>query len=226
MDLIIGRDANTAQLRVVNGSQVTLIGDPASVPMNVSRQHCQLKVIDKDTFIITNIKAANVTWVNGVEVQSKQITLDDKVQLGANKYVLPLSEIIKQTEPNIADIRQLKAVWDNYNNSLIANRKRQQQNNLLSRVPMMFTLLGSVVAAASEDLRSISIVFTVIAATIMLYGFYRIATDKSIEEQERLKKEFQKNYVCPKCGRFMGFQDFDIIRQHSNCPYCRAQYKV
>ena len=45
MDLIIGRDANTAQLKVVNGTQVTLIGSPASVPMDVSRQHCQLKVM-------------------------------------------------------------------------------------------------------------------------------------------------------------------------------------
>lgn len=226
MDLIIGRDANTAQLKVVNGTQVTLIGNPASVPMDVSRQHCKLEVIDKDTFVITNIKAANVTWVNGIQVQSKQITLADKVQLGTNKYNLPLAEIIKQTEPNIADITPLRTVWENYNNSLIANRKRQQQNNLLSRVPMVFTLLGSVIAAASEGLRSVSIVFTVIAATIMLYGFYRIATDKSIEEQERLKKDFQNNYVCPKCGRFLGFQDYDIISQHSNCPYCRAQYKV
>ncbi len=226
MDLIIGRDANTNQLRVVNGTQVTLIGAPASVPMDVSRQHCKLEVIDKDRFVITNIKAANVTWVNGVEVQSKQIALADKVQLGASKYVLPLAEIIKQIEPNIADIRPLKAVWENYNNTLIEIRKRQQQNNLLSRVPMVFTLLGGVVAAASEDLRSVSIVFTVIAAAIMLYGFYRIATDKSIEEQERLKKEFQSNYICPKCGRFLGYQDYDIIRQHSNCPYCKAQYRT
>lgn len=226
MDLIIGRDANTNQLKVVNGTQATLIGAPASVPMDVSRQHCKLEVIDKDTFVISNIKAANVTWVNGVEVQSKQITLADKVQLGAGKYVLPLAEIIKQTEPNIADIRPLKAVWENYNNTLIEIRKRQQQNNLLSRVPMVFTLLGGVVAAASEDLRSVSIVFTAIAAAIMLYGFYRIATDKSIEEQERLKKEFQSNYACPKCGRFLGFQDYDIISQHTNCPYCRAQYAI
>ena len=166
MDLIIGRDANTAKLKVVNGTQVTFIGNPASVPMDVSRQHCKLEIIDKDSFVITNIKAANVTWVNGIQVQSKQITLADKVQLGANKYDLPLAEIIKQTEPNIADITPLKAVWENYNNSLIANRKRQQQNNLLSRVPMVFTLLGSVIAAASEDLRSVSIVFTCIFSTL------------------------------------------------------------
>jgi rubrerythrin len=148
------------------------------------------------------------------------------VQLGATKYNLPLAEIIKQTEPNVADIKPLKSVWETYNNTLIEIRKRQQQNNLLSRVPMVFTLLGGVVAAASEDLRSVSIVFTAIAAAVMLYGFYRIATDKSIEEQEKLKKDFQRNYVCPKCGRFLGFQDYDIISQHSNCPYCKAQYKI
>lgn len=223
MDLIIGRDANTAQLKVVNGTQVTLIGAPASVQMVITRQHCQLKVIDKDTFVITNIKAVDVTWVNGIQVQSKQITLSDKIQLGASKYVLPLAEIIKQTEPNIADIKPLKAVWENYNNTLIEIRKRQQQNDLLSRVPMVFTLLGGGVAAASEDLRSVSIVFTAIAAAIMLYDFYQIATDKCFDEHEKLKKDFMRNYVCPKCSRFLGFQDYDIISQHSNFPCCKAQ---
>lgn len=227
MELIIGRDGPTSRLKVVEGAQVKYIGEPASVHDDVSRQHCQLTFVNDNTFIIKNIKAANVTWVNGVEVQSARIKATDKVQLGpSRRFTLPLAEILKLFQPNIADIRPLRTVWDNYNNSLIAIRKRQQRNNLLSRVPIAFTMLGGLMAAISEAIRPYSIAFTVVAIIIMAYGFYRIAVDKSIEEQEHIKKDFQKNYVCPKCGRFLGFQDYDIIRQHSNCPYCRAQYTV
>ena len=90
MELIIGRDGATAKLKVVDGTEVKLYGEAASVPVDVSRQHCQLTAVDDNTFIIRNIKAANVTWVNGIEVQTKRITREDKVQLGQSRYLLPL----------------------------------------------------------------------------------------------------------------------------------------
>ena len=49
MELIIGRDGATAKLKVVNGTQVNLYGEAASVPVDVSRQHCQLTAIDDNT---------------------------------------------------------------------------------------------------------------------------------------------------------------------------------
>lgn len=225
MELIIGRDKETSRLKVVDGTQVTMIGAPASVHDDVSRQHCLLTVLSENELVIKNIKAANVTWVNGVEVQSKRITASDKVQLGpSRRYTLPLAEILEKCKPNIADIRSLRTVWDNYNNSLIAIRKRQQRNNLLSRVPIAFTMLGGLLSALSETIRPYSIAFTVIAIIIMAYGFYRIAVDKSIEEQERLKKQLQNDYVCPKCKRFLGFQDYELLSQNSHCPYCKAEF--
>ena len=96
MELIIGRDGATAKLKVVDGTEVKLYGEAASVPVDVSRQHCQLTAVDDNTFIIRNIKAANVTWVNGIEVQTKRITREDKVQLGQSRYLLPLDEILEQ----------------------------------------------------------------------------------------------------------------------------------
>ncbi len=227
MELIIGRDGPTSRLKVVEGPQVKYIGEPASVHDDVSRQHCQLTFVDDNTFIIKNIKAANVTWVNGVEVQSARIKVIDTVQLGpSRRYTLPLKEIIEQFKPNVTDISPLKKVWEDYNNSLIAIRKRQQRNGLLSSIPMGFTMLGGLISGlAPENLRTSAYVFTGLAFLIMVYGLYRRFTDKSIEQQEALKKQFQHDYVCPKCGRFLGYQDFDIIRQHSNCLFCRAQYK-
>ena len=225
MELIIGRDGATAKLKVVDGTQVKLYGEAASVPGDVSRQHCQLTAIDDNTFIINNIKAANVTWVNGVEIQTKRITRDDKVQLGQSRFLLPLNEILEQVKPNIVDITPLKAVWEKYNASTIAIRKRQQTNNLLSRIPIFMTMLGGVLIALNEAIRPYSITFTVIALLIMAYGFYRQATDRAIDKQEQLKKQFQRDYVCPKCGRFLGFVDYDLLHQNNNCPGCKAKYK-
>ena len=224
MELIIGRDGATAKLKVVDGTQVMLYGEAASVPGDVSRQHCQLTAIDDNTFVIKNIKAANVTWVNGIEIQTKRITRDDKVQLGQSRYLLPLEEILEQIKPNIVDISPLKAVWEKYNSSTLAIRKRQQTNNLLSRVPIFMTMLGGVLIALNEAIRPYSITFTVIALLIMAYGFYRQATDRAIDKQEQLKKQFQRDYVCPKCGRFLGFVDYDLLHQNNNCPGCKAKY--
>lgn len=224
-ELIIGRDGASAKLKIVNGTQVTLYGEPASVPADVSRQHCQITAIDNNTFLIKNIKAANVTWVNGIEVQTKRITRDDNVQLGQSRYTVPIDKILDQMKPNIVDITPLKEVWEEYNRSNIAIKKRQQTNNLLSRIPIFLTMLGGVLIAVNEAIRPFSILFTVIALLIMAYGFYRQATDRTIDKQERLKKQFQRDYVCPKCGRFMGFVDYDLLHQNNNCPSCKAKYK-
>lgn len=226
MELIIGRDSNTGKLKVVNGNEAKLVGAPSSVPRDVSRQHCQLSVTGGN-ITIKNIKAENVTWVNGLEVNTKQITIADTIELGPSRsYTVPLKEVLDSFQPNEVDIRPLRQVWENYNNGMLAIRKRQQRNNLLARVPIAFTMLGTVVSAISESIRPFSIAFTVIALVIMLYGFYLIATDKGIDQQEALKKQLQQQYICPnpKCQHFMGFQDYDVLIHNNNCPYCKAKY--
>ena len=224
MELIIGRDSNAGRLKVVNGSEVKFLGAPSSVPMDVSRQHCQLTIAGGN-ITIKNIKAQNVTWVNGLEVNAKQIAPTDKIELGPSRsYSLPLAEVLTVFQPNEVDIRPLRQVWEGHNSGLVAIRKRQQRNNLLARVPIAFTMLGTVISAINESIRPFSIAFTVVALLIMLYGFILIARDKSIDEQEALKKDLQKRYVCPKCHHFMGFQDYDVLIHNDQCPYCKAKY--
>lgn len=230
MELVIGKDVETSKLKVVAGSQVKLLGEPASVPDDVSRQHCKLVFIDENTLVITNLKAYNSTWVNGIGVQSMGISVNDRVELGPSHYLLPLAEIVKMCRPNIADIRPLKKINEDYNQKLINIRKRQQRNNLIARVPMVFTMLGGLIAAITSQNRNqvvmwVTISLTFIALIIMVYGFILIGADKSVEKQEELKKWYQRTYICPKCGHFMGFQDYDVLAQGNNCPYCKAKYR-
>lgn len=227
MDFIIGRDATTSQLCIStsDGKKKQLVGKPGSVPMNVSRKHMQLTVNNDRTCVVKNLNPANETWVNGMEVITKQINWGDRVELGANQYRLNW-ETIESMLPKTIDITPLKQVWEEYNQRIIAIQKRQQKNNVLTSVPMLFTVGGGVITAfLPADFREYGIIVAVIALLAMCYGLYRRITDKSIEEREELKKWLQQNYTCPECGHFMGMQDYDVLAQDNACRYCHTIFK-
>lgn len=64
MQIIIGRDAKTSQLNVIIGQQTLRLGAPGSVPQTVSRQHCRITVTEGGTYVVENLKAANITYIN------------------------------------------------------------------------------------------------------------------------------------------------------------------
>lgn len=225
MEIIIGRDQATRQLSIVKEGKITLYGATGSVPMDVSRHHCSLQSADGEKWLIKNLNERNVTFVNGIAVESKSITKQDKIELGNSHYLFSW-DALNEPKVETVDVRPLYKVWEEYNRKSIDIRKRQKNIGLLASIPMGFTMLGGLISGiASEEIRPIAYVFTAIALSIMIYGFYRRFTDNSIEEQEEIKKEFQRRYTCPKCGHFMGFQDYDILIQGDACPYCKTKYK-
>lgn len=225
MEIIIGRDQNTRQLNVVKDGKSKLYGQPNSVPMDVSRHHISLQPAGNGKWQIKNLNEQNVTFVNGIAVESKTISESDKIELGNSHYLFSWSAL-QEPKVETVDIRQLKRVWDEYNSANIEIRKRQKNIGLLASIPIGITMLGGLLSGvAPDDLKPFAYVFTVIALIVMLYGFYRRFTDNSIEEQEEIKKTFQRRYICPKCGHFMGFQDYDILTQSDACPYCKTKYQ-
>ena len=225
MEIIIGRDQNTRQLSIVKDGNSKLYGQPNSVPMDVSRHHISLQPAGNGKWQIKNLNERNVTFVNGIAVESKTISESDKIELGNSHYMFSWSAL-QEPKVETVDIRQLKRVWDEYNNANIEIRKRQKNIGLLASIPIGITMLGGLLSGvAPDDLKPFAYVFTAIALIVMLYGFYRRFTDNSIEEQEEIKKTFQRRYVCPKCGHFMGFQDYEILTQSDACPYCKTKYQ-
>lgn len=225
MEIIIGRDQKTRQLSVVKDGNSGLYGQPNSVPMDVSRHHISLQPAGSGRWKIRNLNEQNVTFVNGIAVESKTISENDKIELGNSHYLLSWSAL-QEPKLETVDIRQLKRVWDEYNSANIEIRKRQKNIGLLASIPIGITMLGGLLSGvAPDDLKPFAYVFTAIALIVMLYGFYRRFTDNSIEEQEEIKKTFQRRYTCPKCGHFMGFQDYDILTQSDACPYCKTKYQ-
>ncbi|MCR4834936.1 MAG: FHA domain-containing protein [Bacteroidaceae bacterium] len=225
MEIIIGRDQQTRQLCIVKDGSTKLYGQPGSVPMDVSRHHISLEPVGAGKWKIKNLNERNVTFVNGIAVESKTVSENDKIELGNSHYLLSWDAL---SEPKVEtiDIGNLKIVWEEYNQANMGIRKRQKNIGLLASIPIGITMLGGLLSSlAPGNLKPFAYVFTAIALVVMLYGFYRRFTDNSIEEQEEIKKTFQRRYVCPKCGHFMGFTDYDILIQNDSCPYCKTKYK-
>lgn len=225
MEIIIGRNQQTRQLNVIKDGKEKIYGNAGSVPMDVSRHHISLQTAGAGKWQIKNLNERNVTFVNGIAVESKTISENDKVELGNSHYLFPW-DALQEPKVETADIRPLRKVWEEYNQENIRIRKQQKNIGLLASIPMGFTMLGGLIAGVGpEEIRGVAYLFTAIALLIMLYGFYRRFNDNSIEKQEELKKKLQRNYTCPKCGHFLGFQDYEVLTQSDACPYCKTMYK-
>lgn len=224
MELIIGRHPQTRQLCIKKDNAQQCFGQANSVPMDVSRQHLSLTPMGGGKWLLKNLNEQNVTFVNGLASESKTVSESDKIELGNSHYLLSW-DAVRGPKVESVDIRLLKKVWQSYNQKNIDLRKQQKNIGLLASLPIAFTMLGGLLSGvASEGFKPYVYVFTGIAFLVMVFGLYRRATDNSVDEQERIKKDFQHNYICPKCHRFLGFIDYEILSQNDACPYCKAKF--
>jgi hypothetical protein len=226
MEVIVGREQQSRRLAVVRDGKAQLVGQPGSVPMDVSRQHAAFSSLNKGKWEVRNLNPRNVTFVNGVAIEKKNITESDKVELGNTHYLISW-DVIRGPKVETVDIRPLRRVWEDYNDSLIEIRKRQKNNGLLASVPMGFTMLGSVIGLFFKDNPEVlqgAIMFVILAFGTFIYGLFKRYSGNSIDEQEELKKDFQRRYTCPKCGHFMGNEPYDVLIQNEGCRYCKAKF--
>lgn len=94
MEIIIGREEGARRLHCIVGGREFNIGQAGTVPLSVSRRHCKISV-NGSNISIENIKAQNVTFVDGNQVVSKGITSNSRVQLGEERFLVPLQQILQ-----------------------------------------------------------------------------------------------------------------------------------
>ena len=225
MEIIIGRDQNTRQLNVVKDGKSSLYGQPNSVPMDVSRHHISLQPVDEGKWTIKNLNEQNVTFVNGLAIESKTVSESDTIELGNSHYLLNW-DVLNEPKEDTVDIRPLKKIWDEYDEQRlefqIAERKfnaARSATGIITMVAIACSLIlghGPIYLILYALAIGISVVFT--------YQAYKKSSDVPRRQRE-MNKEFQKQYTCPKCGHFMGFTDYDILTQSDACPYCKTKYK-
>lgn len=225
MEIIIGRDQQTRQLSIVKDGVTKHYGQPGSVPMDVSRHHLSLQPIGEGKWKIKNLNEQNVTFVNGIAIESKNISENDKVELGNSHYLLNW-EALSESKEETVDIRPLKIIWKEYDEKKFDSQIAERKFNAARSATGIITMLA-IACSIILGHGPIYIILYALAIGISL-AFTYLAYKKSTEvpkQQRELTKRFQQTYVCPKCGHFMGFQDYDILIQSDACPYCKTKYK-
>ena len=225
MEIIIGRDQQTRQLCIIKDGNSKLFGQPGSVPMDVSRHHISLQPAGDGKWKIKNLNEKNVTFVNGIAVESKTISESDKVELGNSHYLFQW-DALNEPKVETIDIRSLKKIWDDYQQEDTAIRNRQKNNGLLASIPLGFSMLGGIIAGVAPEIRGVALVFTGIAFLLFIYGLYRRSQDNSTIELKRLQEDFDQKWVCPKCKRPLTcFRSYTILSQNDACPFCKTKFK-
>ena len=225
MEIIIGRDQETRKLCITKDGNTKLHGQSGSVPMDVSRHHLSLQPAGNGKWTIKNLNERNITFVNGIAVESKTISEQDKVELGNSHYLFPW-DVLREPKVETVDIRPLQNIWQEYDSQRMETQIAERKFNAARSATGIITMLaiacslvlghGPIYLILYALAIGISVVFTIQA--------YRKSTEVP-QQQRDLNKQFQQRYVCPKCGHFMGFQDYDILIQNDACPYCKTKYK-
>lgn len=225
MEIIIGRDQQTRQVNVIKDGISNLYGKAGSVPMDVSRHHISLQPAGEGKWLVKNLNEQNVTFVNGIAVENKTISESDKIELGNSHYLLNWDALIEPKEETV-DIRPLKKIWSEYDEKKFDSQIAERKFNAARSATGIITMLA-IACSIILGHGPIYIILYALAIGISL-AFTYLAYKKSTEvpkQQRELTKRFQQTYVCPKCGHFMGFQDYDILVQSDACPYCKTKYK-
>lgn len=227
MEIIVGR----------KGQQRTIISD-----LSVSREHCKLTSNADGTYLLENL-SANGTYVDGRSVVRSVVTADTVIQLGATfkiivKDLLPVAQ--QKTNPAVSQtppvdprqkeyelkFRQLKNVYDKYTADKIALQKEAGKNNFFRMLPMTLLSLVGLGAVAIPGLGEIAPVISVLGLGLLVYSLvksYSVSTENP-EKMEALNKQFMIDYVCPKCGNFLGYVPYETLANKKSCSFCKCKW--
>ena len=242
MEIIIGRDQQTRQLCVIKDGNSKLCGQPGSVPMDVSRHHISLQPAGNGKWKIKNLNERNVTFVNGISVESKTISESDKIELGNSHYLFQWSAL-SELKVDTIDIRPLKKVWDNYQkeNKDVEIRKqmlalKKQKQNILRGLTGIFIPLAIVLSiyAGGRENPLFIVLYCIppLVTLIMTFNQYHsIKEDEQNVVNDREQKDerdlqFRRDYSCPnpKCGKYLNMP-YDVLERYDSCPYCHVKFK-
>ena len=225
MEIIIGRDQQTRQLCIVKDGVTKSYGQAGSVPMDVSRHHISMQPIGKGKWQIKNLNERNVTFVNGIAIESKTIDENDKVELGNSHYLLSWN-FLSEPKVETIDIRPLKKVWDDYKNKTSELNMASQKFNIARSATGIVTMLA-IACGFVVGHGPIYIFFYGIAIALSLCFLYKAWTDvsKIQERRDEYQEEFDSRWVCPKCGHPLNAKNYIVLSKLDACPFCKTKYR-
>ncbi len=195
---------------------------------HVSRHHAQLIQEGNGLWLLEDLCSTNGTFVNGQQIAKKRVTSTDDIRLGDNCSV-SLSDILRSKNDYSEEFAALKEVYDKYIELKVKIQSSNQfKIRLLQSLP--FALPGiigvvlSFLVKGSPLMIGISLFVVICAPTIGVYlGAKQSA--KVPQQLQDIANQFKIDYVCPKCGTFLGEIPWESLKNRKNCPVGSCQAK-
>lgn len=240
MEIIIGREEGARRLHCVADGREFNVGQAGCVPASVSRKHCKLTVVG-EKITIENLRDQNITYVDGNQVFSKTITASSKIQLGNEKFTVPLQQILqlatgqpatggnaqpRQDVPTFS-LKPLKTVWEEYERRKLEIQESAAKAANMSRLQGILSMSGMCIGFIPGIDQTLRIVIIVAALLVALYFFFKGMSGDSVQKQIKdLDDEFAGKYKCPnpKCGKPFGSIPYRQIEYNKQCLACGCKY--
>lgn len=213
MEIIVGKQ----------GNQKITITDST-----VSRKHCKLTEQSDGTFVLEDLGSTNGTYVNGQRIIKTIVSRSQTITLGTLDVTIDslVGPKPKPEKDYTQEFKKLKSVYDNYHNELLRLEKSERLKNFYRSLPptistavFALTLLldGNSAFAIRAIMGVISVVFIIWATA----GAFK-SNQKTPEERQKLHKQFQIDYVCPKCKRFLGDVPYENLKNMGAHDICKC----
>ena len=201
-----------------------VINDP-----QVSRYHALLTQEDNGDMLLEDLGSTNGTFVNDSQIIKKKVLAEDKVTFGTD-YTINVSDILKCDNDYSVEFARLNNVYEIYIKEKIQIQSSNQfKTRLFQSLPFaVIGVLGIVLGFmghTNNGLFIVSFILAVCAPTIGIYFGAREAA-KIPARLQNLANKFKIDYVCPKCGTFLGEVPWESLRNKKQCPVssCRARW--
>ncbi len=223
MEILIGRDDKTGRMKLTAEGRSVLFGTQR-LPESVLAEHLKL-TIENDTIRLKNLNINAYTYVNGQAVESKTITKQHTIEIGKDHIPFDWRALDEFITPE-ADIRPLETVWNNFESRNISLQIAERKFNTLRSTTGLITMVAIALSIATGGKSHWYILLYGVAIVVSVIFFVKSYLDSSKVPQKRqeMNRAFQREYVCPHCGHFLGNQSYDILVQNDHCPYCKAKF--
>ncbi len=207
-----------------NNDNDFVVNDP-----HISRHHARLIREENGCWLLEDLNSTNGTFVNGSQVVKKRVSLKDRIQFGEN-YSTSVPEILKFNNDYSEEFASLKAIYNTYIEQKV---KIQSSNQFKTRLfqALPFALPGIVgviigfLGIGSPTLLGVSLFITICAPTVGIYMGAKQSA-KIPQQLQDLTNQFKIDYVCPKCGTFLGEIPWESLANRKQCPVtsCKAKW--
>lgn len=195
--------------------------------LSVSRHHARL-IREQDCWYLEDLNSSNGTYINDVQILKKKVSTTDKIRFGAT-YETDLESLLKSQNDYSEEFNALKQVYDDYVREKVRIQSSNQfKTRLFQSLP--FALLGIIgmvvgfVGKSSSVWMMFSLLLAVLAPVIGVYLGARQSA-KIPQQLQDLTNQFKIDYVCPKCGTFLGDIPWESLRKKKKCPVSTCQAK-